>query len=236
MSNDHGIGVLFVWPLHRVFRHSIYLDCVFLYREWDNRDKSIGSFFPQVSQWKKQVAVRYVPVWDDECCLYNKFSGTLIGIRRWRGALIGDGALIEKSVCCPGRLLEYDGGGGANWRRGAYWIQGANSNFYGNQAPFCVWHFSLLFSFFHRTFLIVRKWMNCLDYKFSSLNQQEFQYSGWGYQVSLLLADRPLQMVWTQEYQLFVLCDRTGESSLPVVGDWRFDYQSDRHLQNLLGL
>ena len=40
-------------------------------------------------------------------CLYDKFLG----------ALIGDGVLIEKSTCYPGHL---------NWRRGAYWIQGAN--------------------------------------------------------------------------------------------------------------
>ena len=37
-------------------------------------------------------------------CIYNKFSGALIGIRLERGALIGDGALVG---------------------------QGANSNFYG---------------------------------------------------------------------------------------------------------
>ena len=34
-------------------------------------------------------------------CLYNKFSGVLIGIRRGRGALTGDGALIG-----DGRLLD----------------------------------------------------------------------------------------------------------------------------------
>ena len=44
-------------------------------------------------------------------CLYNKFSGALIGMRRGRGALIGDGALIEKARATRG----------AYWRRGAYW-------------------------------------------------------------------------------------------------------------------
>ena len=45
-------------------------------------------------------------------CLYNKFSGVLTGIRWGRGALTGDGALIEKSTCYPraligdGRLLD----------------------------------------------------------------------------------------------------------------------------------
>ena len=36
-------------------------------------------------------------------------------------------------------------------------------------------------------------------------------------------------MVWTQEYQLFVLCDRPGESSLQK--DWCVDYPSGSHLQ-----
>ena len=35
------------------------------------------------------------------CCLYNKFSGALIGIRRGRGAL------IEKSTCYPRVLIGY---------------------------------------------------------------------------------------------------------------------------------
>ena len=40
------------------------------------------------------------------CCLYNKFSGALIGIRRGRGALIGDRAIIsEKKHVLPGALF-----------------------------------------------------------------------------------------------------------------------------------
>ena len=41
-------------------------------------------------------------------------------------------------------------------------------------------------------------------------------------------------MVWTREYQLFVLCDRPGEGSRleTVGGDSRFYYLSGSHLQS----
>ena len=40
-----------------------------------------------------------MPVLDDECCFYNKFSGALIGMRRGRGG----GRLLE-----TGRLLDIE--------------------------------------------------------------------------------------------------------------------------------
>ena len=71
-----------MWTFRKNVNH-----CIYCWSKNNCNDKVLGASFHKCLS---------------ERSLYNKFSGALIGIRRGRGSLIGDGALIEKACATRG--------------------------------------------------------------------------------------------------------------------------------------